>query len=111
MKKIFTIFLFLISFTIVTFASFPIEISQEVITLTDSDPKFDWLGFLLGILFIFLIPYSLLVLPFLFRKNINRVFRKSFGIGALVGLLIAILLTIFIVLAFGGIFEDIFSNW
>ena len=75
--------------SIFAFASFPIE-TQTLIT--DSNPesfKLDTWGFIIGILTLIFLPYSLLLL-FIRKKN----FRKSLAWGWLAGLVLLILLVI-----------------
>jgi hypothetical protein len=96
MKKIviFSCFSFLAVFV---FAAFPVE-TQNL--LTEADPekfKLDTLGFILGILTILLMPYSLLLL-FIRKKN----FRGSLAWGWLAGLVLIILLVIAIELVPSG---------
>ena len=110
MRKFFTLFILILISSFMTYASFPVETSQEIITIVNNEPSFDWLGFLFGVLSMFLLPWSLLVMPFLFTKNFDRVFRKSFGIGALVGLVLALLFAILLILAFGGAMLEIFTQ-
>ena len=110
MKNFFTLFILILISSFMTYASFPVETSQEIITIVNNEPSFDWLGFLWGVLSMFLLPWSLLVMPFLFTKNFDRVFRKSFGIGALVGLVLALLFAILLILAFGGAMLEIFTQ-
>ena len=74
---------------IFAFASFPIE-AQTLIA--DSDPesfKLDTWGFIIGIISILAMPYSLLLL-FINKKN----FRKSLVWGWLAGLVLIILIII-----------------
>ena len=71
------------------FAAFPIE-AQSLIA--DSDPesfKLDAWGFIIGILTILLLPYSLLLL-FIQKKN----FRQSLAWGWLAGFVLIILIVI-----------------
>ena len=110
MRKFFTLFILILISSFMTYASFPVETSKEIITIVNNEPSFDWLGFLWGVLSMFLLPWSLLVMPFLFTKNFDRVFRKSFGIGALVGLVLALLFAILLILAFGGAMLEIFTQ-
>ena len=75
--------------SIFAFASFPIE-TQTLIT--DSDPesfKLDTWGFIIGILTVILLPYSLLLL-FIRKKN----FRGSLAWGWLAGLVLIILIAV-----------------
>ena len=88
MKKIviFSCFSFLAVFV---FAAFPVQIQD---LLSDADPekfKLDVWGFLIGILTLLLLPYSLLLL-FIRKKN----FRGSLAWGWLAGFLLIILLFI-----------------
>ena len=74
---------------IFAFAAFPIE-TQTLIA--DPDPeifKLDTWGFIIGILTLILLPYSLLLL-FINKKN----FRKSLVWGWLAGLVLIILIII-----------------
>jgi hypothetical protein len=96
MKKIviFSCFSFLAVFV---FAAFPVE-TQNL--LTEADPekfKLDIWGFLIGILTLLLLPYSLLLL-FIRKKN----FRGSLAWGWLAGLVLIILLVIAIELVPSG---------
>ena len=85
--------------SIFAFASFPIE-TQTLIT--DSDPesfKLDTWGFIIGVLSLIFLPYSLLLL-FIRKKH----FRKSLAWGWLAGLVLLILLVIAIeLIPFGGL--------
>ena len=75
--------------SVFAFASFPIE-AQTLIA--DSDPesfKLDTWGFIIGIISILAMPYSLLLL-FINKKN----FRKSLVWGWLAGLVLIILIII-----------------
>ena len=84
---------------IFAFAAFPIE-TQTLIA--DPDPevfKLDTWGFIIGILTLILLPYSLLLL-FIRKKH----FRKSLAWGWLAGLVLLILLVIAIeLIPFGGL--------
>jgi len=96
MKKIviFSCFSFLAVFV---FAAFPVE-TQNL--LTEADPekfKLDVWVFLIGILTLLLLPYSLLLL-FIRKKN----FRGSLAWGWLAGLVLIILLVIAIELVPSG---------
>ncbi|MBC8510795.1 MAG: hypothetical protein H8D33_03935 [Cryomorphaceae bacterium] len=96
MKKIviFSCFSFLAVFV---FAAFPVE-TQNL--LTEADPekfKLDVWVFLIGILTLLLLPYSLLLL-FIRKKN----FRGSLAWGWLAGLVLIILLVIAIELVQSG---------
>jgi hypothetical protein len=75
--------------SVIAFASFPVEAQ---IMLTESDPKvfkLDTWGFIIGILSLILLPYSLLLL-FIRKKN----FRGSLAWGWLVGLVLIVLIVI-----------------
>ena len=83
--------------TIFAFASFPVE-TQVILTEADPDKfKLDRWGFLIGILTLLLLPYSLLLL-FIRKKN----FRGSLAWGWLAGLVLVILLVIAIELVPSG---------
>ena len=110
MRKIFTLIVLILISSFMTYASFPVETSQEIITIVNNEPSFDWLGFLFGVLSMFLLPWSLLVMPFLFTKNFDKVFRKSFGIGALVGLVLVLIFAMILILGFVGVMLDIFAH-
>ena len=76
-------------FGVIAFAAFPVETQ---ILLSESDPdefKLDRLGFIIGILSLILLPYSLLLL-FVRKKN----FRGSLAWGWLAGLVLIILLAV-----------------
>ena len=88
MKKIILLCLFGCA-SIFAFAAFPIE-AQTLIA--DADPesfKLDAWGFIIGILTLILLPYSLLLL-FIRKKN----FRGSLAWGWLAGLVLIILIAI-----------------
>jgi len=94
MKKIGLLSLFSL-IGIIAFASFPVE-TQAV--LTDPEKfRLDKLGFIIGILTLLLLPYSLLLL-FIRKKN----FRGSLAWGWLAGLVLIILLVIAIALVPSG---------
>ena len=79
------------------FSSFPVE-TQIMLTETDPDKfKLDRWGFIIGILTLILLPYSLLLL-FIRKKN----FRGSLAWGWLAGLVLVILLVIAIELVPSG---------
>ena len=88
MKKIGV--LSLLSFIgLAAFASFPVEIQALI---ADTDPayfKLDTWGFIIGILTVLLLPYSLLLL-FIRKKN----FRGSLAWGWLAGIVLIILIII-----------------
>ena len=88
MKKIglFCLFSLLVIFA---FASFPVE-TQAVLTDPESF-KLDTLGFIVGILTFWLLPYSLLLL-FIRTKN----FRGSLAWGWLAGLVLTVLIVVLI---------------
>ncbi len=97
MKKISLTVLFGL-FVASLFAAFPIE-TQSI--LADADPEkfqFNILAFLLGVITIWLMPYSLL---FLLVKSNN--FKKSIAIGWLVGLLLILLLVVALISGFDGL--------
>ena len=71
------------------FAAFPVE-TQALIADADPDKfKLDWWGFIIGILTLVLLPYSLLLL-FIRKKN----FRGSLAWGWLAGLVLIILIAV-----------------
>ena len=79
------------------FAAFPVE-TQNL--LTEADPKkfkLDTLGFVLGMLTIWMMPYSLALL-FIKKKN----FRGSLAWGWLAGLVLALLLVVLFVFLISG---------
>ena len=81
---------------IFAFAGFPIE-TQILLTKTDPEGfKLDALGFIIGIVSILAMPYSLLLL-FINKKN----FRGSLAWGWLTGLVLLLLLLIAIVVSWG----------
>ena len=86
MKKIVIFFCF--SFlSVFVFAAFPVEI-QDLLTEADTEKfKLDIWGFLIGILTLLLLPYSLLLL-FIRKKN----FRGSLAWGWIAGLVLIILI-------------------
>ena len=93
MKKIILLFLFG-SICVLAFASFPVEMQALI---ADTDPEFfklDKWGFIIGILTLILLPYSLLLL-FIRKKN----FRGSLAWGWLAGLVLIILIAILSLLA------------
>ena len=72
---------------IIAFAAFPVE-SQALLSEVDPEKfKLDTLGFVLGILTLVFLPYSLLLL-FIQKKN----FRGSLAWGWLAGLLLTLVL-------------------
>ena len=76
-------------FSVIAFAAFPVE-TQILLTETDPDKfKLDRLGFIIGILTLILLPYSLLLL-FIRKKN----FRGSLAWGWLAGLVLIILIAV-----------------
>tara|TARA_B100000795_G_C22462485_1_gene309771 strand:- start:15 stop:317 length:303 start_codon:yes stop_codon:yes gene_type:complete len=76
-------------FSVIAFAAFPVE-TQILLTETDPDKfKLDRLGFIIGILSLILLPYSLLFL-FVRKKN----FRGSLAWGWLAGLVLIILIAV-----------------
>ena len=88
MKKI-GLFCFFSFLAVFAFSAFPIE-AQTLIT--DSDPesfKLDTWGFIIGILTVLLLPYSLLLL-LIQKKN----FRGSLAWGWLAGFVLIILIII-----------------
>jgi len=88
MKRVVLFFLFG-CLSVIAFASFPVE-TQALIT--DADPevfKLDTWGFIIGILTVILLPYSLLLL-FIRKKN----FRGSLAWGWLAGLVLIILIAV-----------------
>lgn len=98
MKKIYFFGLFNL-LGIFAFAGFPVETQ---ILLTETDPegfKLDTWGFIIGIVSILAMPYSLLLL-FIQKKN----FRKSLALGWLAGLVLLILLIIAILVEWDGQF-------
>jgi len=89
MKKIGLFWLFSL-LAIFAFASFPVETKEFVL----NDPekfKLDTLGFIVGILTFWLLPYSLLLL-FIRTKN----FRGSLAWGWLAGLVLTLLIVFLI---------------
>ena len=88
MKKI-GLFSLLNLISIIAFASFPVE-TQIILTETDPEAfKLDAWGFIIGILTVLLLPYSLLLL-FIRKKN----FRRSLAWGWLAGIVLIILIII-----------------
>tara|TARA_B110000263_G_scaffold141072_1_gene122338 strand:- start:105 stop:407 length:303 start_codon:yes stop_codon:yes gene_type:complete len=88
MKRVVLFFLFG-CLSVIAFASFPVE-TQALIA--DVDPevfKLDTWGFIIGILTVILLPYSLLLL-FIRKKN----FRGSLAWGWLAGLVLIILIAV-----------------
>ena len=76
-------------FSVIAYAAFPVE-TQILLTETDPDKfKLDRLGFIIGILSLILLPYSLLLL-FVRKKN----FRGSLAWGWLAGLVLIILIAV-----------------
>ena len=74
---------------IISFAAFPVE-TQIMLTEIDPDKfKLDRWGFIIGILTVILLPYSLLLL-FIRKKN----FRGSLAWGWLAGLVLIILIAV-----------------
>ena len=75
---------------VLAYASFPVEISALIVT----DPekfKLDTLGFILGILTTWLLPYSLLLL-LIQKKN----FKGSLAWGWLTGFVLTIVIVILV---------------
>ena len=86
----------------IMYASFPVDVNQGLVELNNSEPfKFNFLGFGLGLASILLLPWSLISLFFLNRMESN--FKKSMGIGAIVGSLIILILSIFVLIWLGGL--------
>jgi hypothetical protein len=88
MKKIILLCLFGCA-SVFAFAAFPIEVQTLI---ADADPdkfKLDRWGFIIGILTVILLPYSLLLL-FIRKKN----FRGSLAWGWLAGLVLIILIAV-----------------
>jgi hypothetical protein len=88
MKKIILLCLFGCA-SVFAFAAFPIEVQTLI---ADADPdkfKLDRWGFIIGILTVILLPYSLLLL-FIRKKN----FRGSLAWGWLAGFILIILIII-----------------
>ena len=76
-------------FCVAAFAAFPVE-TQVLLIETDPDKfKLDKWGFIIGILTLILLPYSLLLL-FIRKKN----FRGSLAWGWLAGLVLIILIAV-----------------
>ena len=99
MKKIILLCLFGCA-SVFAFAAFPVE-TQALIADADPDKfKLDWWGFIIGILTLVLLPYSLLLL-FIRKKN----FRGSLAWGWLAGLVLIILIS---VISFSSIDEPKF---
>ena len=93
MKKIILLCLFGCA-SIFAFAAFPIEAQ---ILIEDADPesfKLDTWGFIIGILTLILLPYSLLLL-FIRKKN----FRGSLAWGWLAGLVLIVIISLLAVSA------------
>ena len=97
MKKIILLCLFG-CLSVIAFAAFPVD-TQALIADADKF-KLDWWGFIIGILTLLLLPYSLLLL-FIRKKN----FRGSLAWGWLAGLVLIILTT---VISFSSIDEPKF---
>ena len=88
MKRVVLFFLFG-CLSVIAFASFPVE-TQALIADADPDKfKLDRWGFIIGILTVILLPYSLLLL-FIRKKN----FRGSLAWGWLAGLVLIILIAV-----------------
>ena len=88
MKRVVLFFLFG-CLSVIAFASFPVE-TQALIADVDPDKfKLDRWGFIIGILTVILLPYSLLLL-FIRKKN----FRGSLAWGWLAGLVLIILIAV-----------------
>ena len=72
--------------SVISFAAFPVE-TQVILSAVDPEKfKLDTLGFVLGILTLLLLPYSLLLL-FIRKKN----FRGSLAWGWLAGFILALM--------------------
>ena len=82
------------------FAAFPVETQALIADAGPDKFKLDWWGFIIGILTLLLLPYSLLLL-FIRKKN----FRGSLAWGWLAGLVLIILIT---VISFSSIDEPKF---
>ena len=76
-------------FSVIAFAAFPVE-TQVLLSRVDPEKfKLDTLGFVLGILTLWLLPYSLLLL-FIRKKN----FRGSLAWGWLAGFILTLMLVL-----------------
>jgi hypothetical protein len=96
MKKIGLLSL-LICLGMAAFAAFPVDTQNLLIKADPEKFKLDTLGFILGILTIWMMPYSLALL-FIKKKN----FRGSLAWGWLAGLVLALLLVVLFVFLISG---------
>ena len=93
MKK-FRLFCLFSLVSVISFASFPVETQ---VLLSEVDPekfKLDTLGFVLGVLTLWLIPLYLLPLLLLFVKKKN--FRGSLAWGWLAGLILTLVIILIV---------------
>jgi len=88
MKKI-KVFCLFGCLSVIAFASFPVETPALIEGADPESFKLDAWGFIIGILTLILLPYSLLLL-FIRKKN----FRGSLAWGWLAGLVLIILIAI-----------------
>tara|TARA_B100000579_G_C22475271_1_gene685308 strand:- start:180 stop:491 length:312 start_codon:yes stop_codon:yes gene_type:complete len=96
MKKIILLSYFSV-FSVLVFASFPVDIIMDPEVAASEKFKLDTTAFIIGILTFFLLPYSL-VLLFIRKKN----FRGSLAWGWLVGLILLVLFFLFVLFSFIG---------
>lgn len=101
MRKVFLLSAIFLFFSTITFASFPIDFNQEITSLINLDPKFNTLGFLVGILSVLLLPFSLIILVFL--PSMSPDFKNSMWLGAGLGLLLLLLILLAFISFLSGI--------
>jgi len=90
MKKIRLFCLFSLV-SVISFASFPVETQVLLSEVNYYKFKLDTLGFVLGVLTLWLLPYSLLLL-FIRKKN----FRGSLAWGWLAGLILTLVIILIV---------------
>jgi len=77
--------------SVISFASFPVETQVLLSEVNYYKFKLDTLGFVLGVLTLWLLPYSLLLL-FIRKKN----FRGSLAWGWLAGLILTLVIILIV---------------
>ncbi len=95
MKKLILLLITLTTISNISYASFPVEFTEGFASVIDNNPTFDWGGFFVGFLSVWLFPYSLLALPLYLltpRGFKDSDFRRSFWTGVGIAFLLALLL-------------------
>ena len=88
---------------IIAFAAFPVETQVLLSEVNYYKFKLDTLGFVLGVLTLWLIPLYLLPLLLLFVKKKN--FRGSLAFGWLAGLALIVLIALIALIVVAGDYE------